>query len=415
MTKDINSLTGIEFEKLCQELLQRVGFDVQITQQTGDGGIDLIAHYNQPLLKGKYIVQCKRYIGGVGEPIVRDLYGVVMAERANKGILITTGYFTLSAAKFAADKNLELIDGEQLNELLFANNLLNEGATISKQSFESFSSFDGEKYNFYKSMINQNMCTVEMGRDFLFSFMYDYLANEDVLTNPETLDIIHNGLADEYIHLFDWYSSKYYKRGKEQQELLPHYIRKYRGLAQLYKFDLFEYVQNRYEILTGKNILKLRWTLEEGKRYGRVYALSKVPADCLEEVINNLWNTDRVQYSVDYRFYEMMNLLSIFKYFDIKKGVDYIHKTLCADAEIFSEWIEVICAKHGEPAQVEVPTIRAVSFATRTGKFNFDHVEAKYETSVSIKNYFEKYAQQHEEQLVQEIKKINALLDSIAL
>ncbi len=83
-----------------------------------EGGIDLIAYNYQPLLSGKYIIQCKRYLGSVGEPIIRDLYGVVMSERANKGILMTTGTFTKSAVNFADGKQIELIDGIKMNKLL---------------------------------------------------------------------------------------------------------------------------------------------------------------------------------------------------------------------------------------------------------------------------------------------------------
>ena len=92
-------MTGIEFENICQQLIEKMGFRTQTTKASGDGGIDLIAFNDQPLLSGKYIIQCKRYTGSVGEPIIRDLYGVVMSERANKGIVITTGYFTKSATK----------------------------------------------------------------------------------------------------------------------------------------------------------------------------------------------------------------------------------------------------------------------------------------------------------------------------
>lgn len=115
---DINSLTGVEFEKVCQRLLEKMGFSVETTKTTGDGGIDLIAYNSQPLLSGKYIIQCKRYAGSVGEPIIRDLYGVITSERANKGILMTTGVFTKQAQAFAEDKPIELIDGTKLKELL---------------------------------------------------------------------------------------------------------------------------------------------------------------------------------------------------------------------------------------------------------------------------------------------------------
>lgn len=41
-----------------------------------------------------------------------------MAERANKGILMTTGYFTQSAIAFAERKQLELIDGMEMDKLI---------------------------------------------------------------------------------------------------------------------------------------------------------------------------------------------------------------------------------------------------------------------------------------------------------
>ena len=115
---NLNHLSGIEFEKFCCIILENMGFSVTETKTSGDGGIDLIAQNYQPLLSGKYIIQCKRYTGSVGEPIIRDLFGVVMSERANKGILMTTGYFTKQAISFAEGKPLELIDGDKLNELI---------------------------------------------------------------------------------------------------------------------------------------------------------------------------------------------------------------------------------------------------------------------------------------------------------
>lgn len=116
--ENINSLSGVEFEMVCKRLLENMGFDVETTKTTGDGGIDLIAYNHQPLLSGKYIIQCKRYTGSVGEPVIRDLYGVITSERANKGILMTSGTVTKQAQLFAQDKPIELIDGVKMQELL---------------------------------------------------------------------------------------------------------------------------------------------------------------------------------------------------------------------------------------------------------------------------------------------------------
>lgn len=117
INSDVNTLSGIEFENVCKYLIEKMEFKVETTKASGDGGIDLVAYNEQPILSGKYIIQCKRYSGSVGEPIIRDLYGVVTSERANKGILMTTGYFTKSAIEFAEGKPIELMDGMAMNKL----------------------------------------------------------------------------------------------------------------------------------------------------------------------------------------------------------------------------------------------------------------------------------------------------------
>ena len=113
----LDNMTGIEFEHFCKKMLEKIGFRVETTKTSGDGGIDLIAYSSQAFISGKYIVQCKRYKGSVGEPVIRDLYGVVMSENANKGILITTGTFTSSAINFANGKPIELIDHDKLIQI----------------------------------------------------------------------------------------------------------------------------------------------------------------------------------------------------------------------------------------------------------------------------------------------------------
>lgn len=115
---NIDEMDGHQFEELIENLLKKMDFITERRKVTSDGGIDIIAHNSQPLYKGKYIIQCKRFTGTIGEPILRDLYGVVNSENANKGILITNSTFTSSAIEFARNKQLELIDGSKLSELL---------------------------------------------------------------------------------------------------------------------------------------------------------------------------------------------------------------------------------------------------------------------------------------------------------
>lgn len=109
---------GKALEEKVKAWLHSMGLRATTTKTSGDGGIDIVAYSESPIFSGKYIVQCKDWAGSVGESVIRDLYGVVMSESANKGILITTGTITKSAQKFAEGKPLELINGQELNKLL---------------------------------------------------------------------------------------------------------------------------------------------------------------------------------------------------------------------------------------------------------------------------------------------------------
>ena len=335
--KDINTLSGIEFENLCQVLLQKAGFDVETTKASGDGGIDLIARCHQPFFDGKYIIQCKRYAGGVGEPIIRDLYGVVMAEHANKGILMTTGYFSMSAINFSHNKNLELIDGEKLAELLSAHGLVDNNQVPQKHHFTQYDCFNLQKYDFYKKMINQGTCTIEMGRDFLFSFMFDYFVNNDYIDSTDIKLMIHSGFAEEYLRLFDWYAGKYYKRGKDKLAALEWYKQKYKNIAYLYNFDFYEYVQSKYSVLTYEyDSFDIEYRFDDDcGRNGQVVYRYFYPEDNWDDekeiknyILDNFSNPLRVKLRSSDDYFELMNLLSLFRYFGIDQGVEYINKKL---------------------------------------------------------------------------------------
>lgn len=108
---------GKEFEFEVRQLLQLMGFNAEVTGYSQDGGVDLLAFNPTPLTGGKCVVQCKAQRAPVGEPVLRDLFGTMYAQGANKGILITTSTFTAAALRFAQGKPLELIDGTKYREL----------------------------------------------------------------------------------------------------------------------------------------------------------------------------------------------------------------------------------------------------------------------------------------------------------
>lgn len=118
---NLDIISGLEFETLIALLLDHMGFCTEMTRTSGDGGVDIIATLDQPLIGGRYLVQCKRYAQSslVGAATVREFFGAVTADpRATKGILITTSGFTSQAREFAVGTPIELIGREDLLRLL---------------------------------------------------------------------------------------------------------------------------------------------------------------------------------------------------------------------------------------------------------------------------------------------------------
>ncbi len=112
----LESISWREFELLVGEAFRRKGFTVQETGQGGaDGGIDLV------LLKDgeKYLVQCKQWrCQLVQVNVVRELFGVMAAAGAKGGFVVISGRFTEDAKAFARGKNLQLIEGAELNDMI---------------------------------------------------------------------------------------------------------------------------------------------------------------------------------------------------------------------------------------------------------------------------------------------------------
>jgi hypothetical protein len=91
-----------KFEELMAELYRRQGFEVELTQQTRDGGVDLYVISSAPSGKALTLVEVKRYRADrpVGVGIVRAHYGVIEAIRATAGVVATTSFFTADAHEF---------------------------------------------------------------------------------------------------------------------------------------------------------------------------------------------------------------------------------------------------------------------------------------------------------------------------
>jgi restriction system protein len=112
----VHGMSWREFEMLVGEAFRLQGYTVTETGAAGpDGGVDLA------LRKGteRYLVQCKQWRAlNVGVSVVREHYGVMAAQGAAGGFVVTSGRFTQEAEAFAEGRNIQLIDGPQLQAMI---------------------------------------------------------------------------------------------------------------------------------------------------------------------------------------------------------------------------------------------------------------------------------------------------------
>ena len=98
----LNSISPRGFEKLCCLVLRESGLqDVQVSGQSGDGGVDGRGVILVNGLVGfKVAWQCKRYSSAIGSPLIRDFRGAIEGQ-TDKGLFMSTSHFTPSAQQEA--------------------------------------------------------------------------------------------------------------------------------------------------------------------------------------------------------------------------------------------------------------------------------------------------------------------------
>lgn len=114
--ESLRSLSWQEFESLVVEAFRRKGYFVEKSLAGGaDGGVDLALRKEGETT----LVQCKQWrTQSVGVPTIREQYGLLMHEQAQRVMVVTSGTFTPEARAFANGKPMELVDGPQLFELV---------------------------------------------------------------------------------------------------------------------------------------------------------------------------------------------------------------------------------------------------------------------------------------------------------
>lgn len=111
-----------EFERIVLFLYENMGYSTEATPITGDQGIDGFLRRDGKLV----LLQCKRVKSGVGQPVIRDLYGNIahfLGEKKSHGIsvsglLVTTGSVSQQAKAWARNKPIKVVELDELVSLI---------------------------------------------------------------------------------------------------------------------------------------------------------------------------------------------------------------------------------------------------------------------------------------------------------
>ena len=108
-------MDGYDFENCSANLLLNNGFNnVEVTQYSGDFGVDIIAYKDDI----KYAIQCKKYSSQVGIKAVQEVIGSKTMNDCHVAVVLTNNFFTSSAKELAKKNNVLLWDRNKLKELI---------------------------------------------------------------------------------------------------------------------------------------------------------------------------------------------------------------------------------------------------------------------------------------------------------
>jgi len=292
MNIDFSTMDGYEFEDYISNLFRKLGFEVEATNYSNDGGVDLVATYKQPVFSGKYVIQCKNWSGLVGQPEVRDLYGVVMDCRANKGIIITPSDYTEQAYAFADGKNLELINGVILRQLEDAVQNQSPGQTNKSSTRELFRN---ERYTYLENLINEEPSEVK-NYILIINYLREFLKQQD-------MDTCSIELFDTLLEWIEKMKSRCFKTASKAND------REMAKVLQAEALILSGRLAEATEILLRTNLFWIR---------------SFSPRDGIYYISQDMLEDGTYDYGYSYSGLYAWNLYAAFKYIGYERGCQLI-------------------------------------------------------------------------------------------
>jgi len=106
-------LDPIQFELETAALFRSLGYEAQATKASGDGGVDVMATYQNR----HYVIQCKRYRHPIQPEQIRAFATAIRNFDADKGIFVATSTFSDGCCEEAERHGIRLIDLDGLVRL----------------------------------------------------------------------------------------------------------------------------------------------------------------------------------------------------------------------------------------------------------------------------------------------------------
>lgn len=111
----IDAMSGLEFEEYTASLLRQLGYSgVEVTKSSGDQGIDVLAQKDGK----KYAIQCKNYIGKLGNAPVQEAFAGMVYYGCDIAVVLTNSTFTNGAQELAQATGVLLWDRNTLCEMI---------------------------------------------------------------------------------------------------------------------------------------------------------------------------------------------------------------------------------------------------------------------------------------------------------
>ena len=133
--RQLQDMDPFAFEHLIKRLLEEMDYqNVEVTSQSNDGGVDVVADIEIGITSIREVVQAKRYRRTIQRKDLDALRGSLYRFDAVRGTIVTTSRFSKGTQHAAFDTvaaPITLVDGEKLVDLL-----IEHGIAVRKRTIE---------------------------------------------------------------------------------------------------------------------------------------------------------------------------------------------------------------------------------------------------------------------------------------